>query len=276
MIWVMQGVAVGICLLLYVPLSRSLPDEHLFPKLHFEFYFYDLWPAIVFFLISAALVRTPWPRLGLAVAAGTALALLVSLLVMFRGYLHGDYGGSLKVYFGLLVVLQIGLLASAAVTYWLLGQNDQDLRVLGAVLGVPGVVLGLSAAFGPFLLKAPQRHLDAISASALESIQKLNAALRAYAASHPRAGYPPSLEELGPWRAALIDDLLATGLKRGYSFNYRAGAAEVGGHITTYTLNARPLEYWGTGLYSYFDDQTEVIHQTAKDRPANEHDPVVK
>ncbi len=270
-----QIVAGGVCLLLYSQLYRGVPNEEMFTKLHFEFYFFDLWPAIPLYLLGIVALVTPWKKVGLALTAGAALALFVCVEAMFRRYLGGDFGQWPKVYFMLLVMLQIALFALSAAIYWMGRHENQSVRLLLACLAAPAVFLGSSAAFGPFVTKGPQRHLDAVSASAVESMHKLNSALQTYASSHQRTGYPASLEELGPWKAGLVDDLLATGLKRGYSFNYRAGPAEAGGRVTTFTLNARPMEYWGTGLYSYFMDQTGVIRKTNKDRAANERDPAL-
>ncbi len=80
-------------------------------------------------------------------------------------------------------------------------------------------------------------------------------------------GYSPSLGALGPApgggpatssNAGLIDDVLATGVKSGYSLSYSA-AAPVGGQVPDYTLNGDPVNPGITGQRYFYTDQTGVI-----------------
>lgn len=59
--------------------------------------------------------------------------------------------------------------------------------------------------------------------------------------------------------AELIDQVLAGGLKSGYSFGYSPGPVDAQGHVTTYALNASPLVPGSTGQRYFYTDQTGVI-----------------
>ncbi len=51
------------------------------------------------------------------------------------------------------------------------------------------------------------------------------------------------------------------------------GPPDKAGHVATYTVVARPLEYGKAGTMSYFTDESDVIRQTSEDRPATAKDP---
>jgi type IV pilus assembly protein PilA len=59
--------------------------------------------------------------------------------------------------------------------------------------------------------------------------------------------------------AELIDMVLASGVKSGYSIGYAAGATDSMGQIITYAANASPLVPCSTGQRYFYKDQTCVI-----------------
>ncbi|MHB8654228.1 MAG: hypothetical protein ACYDA9_10150 [Terriglobia bacterium] len=95
-------------------------------------------------------------------------------------------------------------------------------------------------------------------------------------------GYSPTLASLGPGpgkgpttalAAGLIDEGLASGKKRDYTFTYLPGPRDAKGKIQSYTVSVRVGgECQGFGR-SYFMDQTGVIRVTNEDRPATINDP---
>ncbi len=100
-------------------------------------------------------------------------------------------------------------------------------------------------------------------ASAVGSMRTLNTANITYASTYPDRGFPDRLAVLGgdggtSDHAGLIDEVLASGVKSGYRFNY-----QVSGDHMSYTIIARPVE--GSGR-SFFTDQSGVIRFTTEDR----------
>jgi type IV pilus assembly protein PilA len=69
----------------------------------------------------------------------------------------------------------------------------------------------------------------------------------------------------------LIDNVLASGAKSGYSFTYTPGAV-TGGVTPTYTVQANPISPGQTGQRYFFTDQSGVIRMNIS-RPAMSSDP---
>jgi type IV pilus assembly protein PilA len=63
--------------------------------------------------------------------------------------------------------------------------------------------------------------------------------------------------------AELIDEVLASGVKSGYSIGYTPGATNSLGQVVTYTVNASPLVPGSTGQRYFYTDQTCVIRWNA-------------
>jgi type IV pilus assembly protein PilA len=105
--------------------------------------------------------------------------------------------------------------------------------------------------------------MAANEASAVASLRTLNAACVNYSASWGQ-GFPVGLSNLGPGAptsssaAGLIDEVLAGGMKSGYSFVYVSGAPQ-SGKIFAYTINANPSTPQSTGFRYFFSDASGVI-----------------
>jgi hypothetical protein len=135
-----------------------------------------------------------------------------------------------------------------------------------------------------FLIARDPRSLQpTYSSNAVGALRTINTAEITYASTYGR-GFAPTLAALGPpagnaqtsaAAADLIDDVLAHGEKRGYTYAYRPGPRDAKGEITTYTVSARPLKYGEPNARSYFTDESGVIRQTTDDRPATAQDPPV-
>jgi type IV pilus assembly protein PilA len=138
------------------------------------------------------------------------------------------------------------------------------------------VVLFILASMPPYV---PRERGN--EASAVGSMRTINTAEITYADTY-KSGYSPSLAALAPppgsaqpsaSAAGLIDDVLARGVKNGYRLTYTPGQPDKDGHIGTYTVTARPLEFGKSGRRSYFTDQSGVIRVTEENRPATVKDP---
>jgi prepilin-type N-terminal cleavage/methylation domain-containing protein len=128
------------------------------------------------------------------------------------------------------------------------------------LLIVVAIILIIAAIAIPNLLKS---KMAANESSAVGSIRTINTGEVTYAAGCPNIGYSATLIELntGALCAAgtnIIDNVLATGNKSGYTFNYQP-LADASGLFTTYTLTALPQTVGTTGQRGFFSDQTAVI-----------------
>jgi type IV pilus assembly protein PilA len=130
------------------------------------------------------------------------------------------------------------------------------------LLIVVAIILIIAAIAIPSLIRS---KMAANEASAVGSLRSINTAMVSYASSYG-IGYPAALSNLGPstspssTSADLIDEVLDSGIKSGYSFSYVAGPAGPGGTISTYTINADPLARGSSGQRGFFTDQSLVIH----------------
>ncbi|HEX5482944.1 MAG TPA: prepilin-type N-terminal cleavage/methylation domain-containing protein [Terriglobia bacterium] len=131
------------------------------------------------------------------------------------------------------------------------------------LLIVVAIILIIAAIAIPNLLKS---RMAANQASAAGSCRGITSSEVTYIAMY-RQGYAASLSTLGPpasgpptpAAAALIDSVLASGAKSGYSFVYSAASQDSQGRYQTFTLNANPANPGITGNVYYFTDQSNVI-----------------
>ena len=130
------------------------------------------------------------------------------------------------------------------------------------LLIVVAIILIIAAIAIPNLLRS---KMAANEASAVGSLRTLNTACVSYSSTYG-IGFPAALANLGPAAAAtsttadLIDSVLASGLKTGYTFTYTAGAA-VNNVVPTYTITGNPQSANVTGIRYFFTDQSGVIRQ---------------
>jgi type IV pilus assembly protein PilA len=126
------------------------------------------------------------------------------------------------------------------------------------LLIVVAIILIIAAIAIPNLLKA---RISANESSAVGSIRTLTTANVQYAAQCPALGFPAALANIGGVAgdctgAGIIDSVLQSGTKSGYTFVYGpVGAAP----ISTYTLTATPVSVGVTGQRGFFSNQTGVI-----------------
>lgn len=128
---------------------------------------------------------------------------------------------------------------------------------------------------------------EANAAAAAATLHGLNAALTAYAMTHPEEGLPSSLQELGKGRSdeatseqgSLDLALVAVpAIRDGYEFSYTLidpGTTDPEtqrNHDGRYRITAKPVEFGKTGLRSFYTDQSRVVRFTNENREANEND----
>lgn len=138
-------------------------------------------------------------------------------------------------------------------------RNKQKGFSLIELLIVVAIILIIAAIAIPNLLRS---RMAANEASAVGSLRTLNTAAVTY--SSQCGGFPPDLASMGPpangcTTADLIDSVLASGNKSGYTFRYAATDADGDGNMDTYTINADPITPGTTGTRFFFTDQSGVI-----------------
>ena len=132
------------------------------------------------------------------------------------------------------------------------------------LLIVVAIILIIASIAIPNLLRA---KMAADEASAVASLRTLNTTIVEYSGTYGTD--PATIAVLGPiasggtpssTTADLIDSLLATGTKSGYTFTYTPGTATAG-VVTSYTTIAVPVST-STGQRRFYTDQSGVIRAT--------------
>ena len=134
------------------------------------------------------------------------------------------------------------------------------------LLIVVAIILIIAAIAIPNLLRA---RIAANEASAVGSVRTINTAEVSYSTSFPATGFSATLANLGggPLAAGaspsvttadLIDSVLATGTKSGYTFT-APGVVGTGTANVGYTVTASPQSQGQSGVRGFFSDQSGVI-----------------
>jgi prepilin-type N-terminal cleavage/methylation domain-containing protein len=130
------------------------------------------------------------------------------------------------------------------------------------LLIVVAIILIIAAIAIPNLLRA---KIAANEASAVGSMRTINTAAVEYSTTY--GGFPTTLLSMGgpaggsaaASSAELIDAVLASGSKSGYTFAYTTGSTDSAGNVLAYTLTATPTSVGTTGQRRFFTDQSGVI-----------------
>jgi type IV pilus assembly protein PilA len=146
------------------------------------------------------------------------------------------------------------------------------------LLIVVAIILIIAAIAIPNLLRS---RIAANQASAVGSLRTLNSAEVSYSSTY-NVGFSYSLAYLAPdptgnnptsTAAGLIDSVLASGTKSGYSFTYSPGASDSTGRIQTYSFTSIPITS-STGTNYYYTDQSGVIRQNSTTTAAATDSPI--
>jgi prepilin-type N-terminal cleavage/methylation domain-containing protein len=145
-------------------------------------------------------------------------------------------------------------------------RNKQKGFSLIELLIVVAIILIIAAIAIPNLLRS---KMAANEASAVGSLRTINTAAISYSSTYG-VGFPTALSQLGPVAsgsatsssADLIDGVLATGTKSGYSFGITApGTTPSGVTGQTYDALATPITQNVSGSRGFYTNQTAVIRQ---------------
>ncbi len=151
-------------------------------------------------------------------------------------------------------------------------QRNQEGFSLIELLVVVSIILIIAAIAIPNLLQA---RVAANEASAVSSVRTINTAEISYISNYPTVGFAPTLAVLGGTNctpgdetsACLIDNLLATGQKQGYTFT----STGIGGPPTTgYLTVAMPIS--GSGNRSFCSTEGATINYDPSGAAIADHD----
>jgi type IV pilus assembly protein PilA len=135
------------------------------------------------------------------------------------------------------------------------------------LLIVVAIILIIAAIAIPNLLRSKMASNEA---SAVGSLRTLNTSCVTFSTSY--GGFPAAMSYLGgegtgssptSTTAELIDNVLQSGIKSGYTFSFSAGSADSAGNIDGYTITAAPITPGVTGIRYFYTDQTGVIRADA-------------
>jgi type IV pilus assembly protein PilA len=134
------------------------------------------------------------------------------------------------------------------------------------LLIVVAIILIIAAIAIPNLLRS---RMAANEASAVGSIRTINTSAVTYSSTYPNDGFPATLGALGgaspcagatSTAACLLDAVLASGTKSGYTFVWTGdgNTPSVG-----YSITGTPVTVGTTGQRMFFSDQSGVIRYAA-------------
>ncbi len=130
------------------------------------------------------------------------------------------------------------------------------------LLIVVAVILIIAAIAIPNYVRS---KMAANEASAVQNLRNITTAEFLYASTYG-INFSPDLPTLSGTSATpdlshaeLIDEVLAGGVKSGYSFGYTAVTTDALGHVVDYAVTASPLVPGSTGNRYFYTDQTCVI-----------------
>lgn len=145
------------------------------------------------------------------------------------------------------------------------------------LLIVVAIILIIAAIAIPNFMRS---RMASNEASAVSSCRTINSAEVTYNSLY--RGYSNDLGELGPpggglataSAAGLIDSVLASGVKSGYSFLYTPGLSVAASGIVNYQVNANPSTPGSTGIRYFYSDGSGVIRQSTAGAASGASSPV--
>jgi type IV pilus assembly protein PilA len=146
------------------------------------------------------------------------------------------------------------------------------------LLIVLAIIMIIAAIALPNLLSA---RMSANEASAVQSLRTIQTSETEYATTYPNLGFSATLADLGgasssacvasPTQACLIDNLLASGTKNGYTITWAGDGLTPS---VSYNLNADPIVRGGSGRRSFYTNYPGVIRYNDSG-PATGTDPTI-
>jgi type IV pilus assembly protein PilA len=151
-------------------------------------------------------------------------------------------------------------------------RRNQDGFSLIELLIVVAIILIIAAIAIPNLLRS---RMAANEASAVSAVRAITTAEHAYFQAYPDVGFTCTISNLGPpangqpystTGAGILDAVVATGTKSGYSFGLSNCTGTV--VISSYTSVAQPVVVGGTGQRAFCSDASGVMRFSDDGVPA--------
>jgi len=144
------------------------------------------------------------------------------------------------------------------------GTGKQRGFSLVELLIVVSVILIIAAIAIPNFIRSKMR---ANESSAVQNLRTITTANTVYAITYS-IGFAGTLATLGgntvivdSTAAGLIDSVLSTGAKAGYSYTYTVTASGGGGQVVSYAVTAEPTTVGSTGERYFYTDERCIIRQ---------------
>ncbi len=145
------------------------------------------------------------------------------------------------------------------------------------LLVVVAVILIVAAIAIPNFIRSKMR---ANEAAAVANLRNITTAETVYSTTYG-IGYTTALVQLGGTtvvvdqnNAGLIDSVLATGNKTGYTFTYTILSADSAGHVLAFSVNADPVVAGQSGDRHFYTDQSAIIRHN-ENSTASASDPAI-
>jgi type IV pilus assembly protein PilA len=133
------------------------------------------------------------------------------------------------------------------------------------LLVVVSVILVIAAIAIPNFIRSKMR---ANEASAVENLRTISTAQVVYSTTY-QVGFSPTLVALAgqpvvpdPTQAGLIDVVLGSGSKSGYTYTYTVVRTDPNGNVTDFAVNADPILVGSSGDRHFYIDQSSIIRQS--------------
>jgi len=147
-------------------------------------------------------------------------------------------------------------------------ERDESHRGFSLIelLIVVAIILVIAAIAIPNFMRS---RIAANESASVQNMRNITTANVVYSSTYG-VGYATSLAALGPpsgsgvpssANAQLIDEVLATGVKSGYTYVYTPSPPDSSGTTGSYSLNANPLSLGITGYRFFYTDDSGVIRQ---------------
>ena len=132
------------------------------------------------------------------------------------------------------------------------------------LLIVVAVMLIIAAIAIPNFIRSRMR---ANETAAVQNLRNITTANTVYLITYG-VGFTDSLAKLGgnavivdSSAAGLIDSVLSSGLKTGYTYTYTVLLTDAAGQVVSYSITAEPTTVGATGDRYFYTDQTSIIRQ---------------
>ena len=132
------------------------------------------------------------------------------------------------------------------------------------LLIVVAVILIIAAIAIPNFIRSRMR---ANETAAVQNLRNITTANTVYLITYG-VGFTDSLAKLGgnavivdSSAAGLIDSVLSSGLKTGYTYTYTVLLTDAAGQVVSYSITAEPTTVGATGDRYFYTDQTCIIRQ---------------